>query len=98
MADMLMKIREFEDAVYYRIGCDCTDSEHDVDIWAEVVDGVPSVQFSAKMHTNLSKNRFMQALEILFTGKTEMYKEFVLGRENILGLRIALDEIEKKLS
>lgn len=38
-ANALMKINEWEDAVYYRVGCDCCSPEHDMSIWAEKIDG-----------------------------------------------------------
>jgi hypothetical protein len=33
--DGLMKIKEWEDTLYYRVGCDCTHPDHDMSIWAE---------------------------------------------------------------
>lgn len=111
-ADKMMKVSEWEDFVIYRIGCDCMDSDHDMDIWASSDDGgFHAINFSYKMHSRLQRkffeseilgwlngplHRLVMIAEILFTGRVETHGEFVLGKENIKGLRTALDEIEDK--
>lgn len=61
---MLMKIKEFDDALYYRVGCDCGVREHDLEIWAEVdKEGYfPTINFSANCHTRYWNNRFSHPL------------------------------------
>jgi hypothetical protein len=112
-ANNLMKLKEYSDALHYRVGCDCSASEHDLDIWVETEEEnhFPAIYFSGTLHTelwgewfdnrlfswlNAPLNRISIALRVLFTGKVEMHREFMLGKENIAGLRLALDEIEKK--
>lgn len=114
-ANMLMKMHEWDDAVSYRVGCQCTDTAHDLDIWVETdkENDFPAIYLSSTIHTNLWNeqftnpflkwlngplNRIILALAILLNGKIEMHKEFILGKENVKGLRTALDEIEKKFT
>ena len=32
----IMKTAEYQDAVSFRVACDCHDNNHDVDVWIEV--------------------------------------------------------------
>jgi hypothetical protein len=110
-ANMMMKAKEWEDFVMYRIGCDCMDSDHDMEVWASSVGGFHSINLSYKMRSRMQRkffeseilgwlndllHRVVMAAEILLTGHVETHGEFVLGKENISGLRTALDEIEDK--
>lgn len=109
---MLMKLGEWDDAIYYRIGCDCLCREHDLEIWAEVDEhGCKTINMSGTLHSYLWQERFDHkwlrwlngpvnriaiALTVLFTGRVEMTGDFILGKDNITALRTALDEIEAK--
>lgn len=111
---MLMKMKEWDDAIYYRIGCDCCDPDHDLAIWAESdKEGhFPAINLTGQLHTRLwvekftspwlkwlndPYNRIVIAAKVLLMGYTTVSLEFSLGKENIAGLRTALDEIERKL-
>ena len=111
-ANKMMKTNEWDDFVMYRVGCDCMDSDHDMDIWASSDEhGFHTVNLSYKMRSRLQRkyftseilgwlndplHRIIMIAEILLMGRVETYGEFALGKENIKGLRTALDEIEVK--
>lgn len=112
-ANAMMKSKEWEDAVYYRVACDCGSDEHDMSIWAETtgVDDYYEIRFGTIMVAKDYRNHFRSkwfrwldspvnrvaiALRVLFTGRVEMHHEFVLGKENVRGLRVALQDIESK--
>ena len=111
-ANMMMKAKEWDDFVIYRIGCDCMDSDHDMDVWASSDDGgFHAINFSYKMNSRQQRkffkseilgwlndplHRIVMVAEILFTGRVETHGEFALGKENIKGLKTALDQIEGK--
>jgi hypothetical protein len=112
-SDALMKMKEWEDAVYYRVACDCGSDDHDMSIWAETngVHDCYEIRFGTMMVANTYRTRFYSkwlqwlnvpvdrvaiALRVLFTGRVEMHHEFVLGKENVQGLRVALQDIERK--
>lgn len=60
MLKQLMKSAEWDDAVRYRIGCDCGAPEHDLDIWAEKEkDGLwGTIMFSQTTHTRYWRTYF----------------------------------------
>lgn len=112
-ADKLMKINEYDDALYYRVACDCASEEHDMSIWAESIGtvGYYEIRMSSTMCANAYRSRFSSrwlrwldgpvnrvaiALRVLFTGRVELSQEFILGKENVRGLRVALQDIEAK--
>lgn len=114
MLKQLMKCAEYDDAVRFRIGCDCGAPEHDLDIWAEQdSNGIATVMFSQETHTRYWRtyfdrdswfywlndpiNRILIAGNVILNGYVETNSDFVLSKDNILALRTALDEIEKKL-
>lgn len=108
-----MKEYESEDSVSYRIGCNCRSEDHDLNIYAEQdKDGFSTIQFNAKLSTpywdrpfdslwlawlNEPTKRLKLIAKILFVGYAEYNFDFVLGKDNIVALRYALDEIEKKV-
>lgn len=60
MADQLMKIKEWDDALYYRVGCDCGIDNHDMSIWAETngVHNCYKIRFGTVMVANKYLIRF----------------------------------------
>jgi hypothetical protein len=113
-ANAMMKIKEYDDAVYYRVACGCAGGDHDMAIWAEKVgddDDYYEIRMSVDMVAHGYRSRFTSrwlrwldepvnrmalALRVLFTGRVELNQEFVLGKENVRGLRVALQDIEEK--
>ena len=59
MLKQLMKSAEYDDAVRFRVGCDCGAPEHDLDMWAEQdANGITTIMFSQKTHTRYWKTYF----------------------------------------
>lgn len=108
----LMKVKEWNDAVSYRIGCDCLSDDHDLHLWAESDEyGGHEIRMSCDLIAHGYRSRFRSpwlrwldgpinrvaiAARILFAGRIEFNQEFILGKENVVALRTALDEIEEK--
>lgn len=114
MLQQIMKEYEHDDCVSYRIGCECRSDVHDLNVYAEQdEDGFSTIQFVAKLSTpywdrtfnspwlkwlNEPIKRIKLINKILFLGYAEYNFDFVLGKDNIVALRYALDEIEKKFT
>jgi hypothetical protein len=111
-ANAMMKIKEYDDAVYYRVACGCSGCDNDMAIWAEKTgDEDYEVRMSIDMVAHGYRSRFNSlwlrwldepinrmaiALRVLFTGRIELNQEFVLNKENVRGFRTALQDIEGK--
>lgn len=59
MLKQLMKCVEYDDAIRFRIGCDCGATDHDLDIWAEQdTNGITTIMFSQTTHTQYWRTYF----------------------------------------
>ena len=112
MIKNLMKCDDYSDFTRYRVGCDCSLPDHDLDVWVEIDRGIGTLNFSHDTHTRFWNNRFSHpwlswlndplnrveiALKVLVTGHVTRTSDFVISKENLSALRTALDETEKKL-
>ena len=83
-----MKTSEYEDAVSFRVACDCHDNRHDVDVWIEVErdDEVHdiTVTFYRELDTpwwETRFNRFREAWNILAHGRSRFSGSLILRPE-----------------
>ena len=87
----VMKIGEYEDAVFYRVMCDCRDYEHDVRIEIEHDDfNYLTLRFYVTIVWNWWADkglwgwvenkwrRFKAAIRLLFTGWIDLEADFLL--------------------
>jgi len=88
----VMKIGEFDDAILYRVACDCAGHEHDVTIEIEKDDDTGYVFLT--FHKNIlwcwwvnngvigwlenKWRRFKAAMKLMFTGWIELEESFLL--------------------
>lgn len=104
--EKLMKIHEWpEGESMWRVACDCTDPNHDAQLWFEPVD---------KEHTDISlmltmeigfysrwgfwdttKKRLHAAFKILFTGHYTMSGDVILDEAGMKAMKVALERGQK---
>jgi hypothetical protein len=84
----IMEASDFGDAKSYRVGCDCTDPEHDVHMWIEVDSDSDTrdVQLSFYVDTwtpfwDKKFNRFKAAYDILFKGINRQQHHMILSEK-----------------
>ena len=108
----VMKVADYEDAVFYRVACDCTDADHDVTIELEYDKDFNNIylNFYRKARvwsiywesSNVFKRiygRFKSALKILVSGVIEYEDELNLSNpEHVRNFISALEAGLEKLS
>lgn len=106
-----MITNEYNDAVFFRIACDCSDADHDVKLEFENDDGFICMHMYADiMATNYSewgfswienkyqdyKWRIKSALQIIFKGYLEANHQFLLNKDNITAFEDAIRYSKEK--
>ena len=110
MKEKIMKEMEFDDAIWFRIGCACSDPDHDLNLLFEEDGPFYSITLAAKMNMEPSIHdhtwkyywkvfvwRVKTAAAVLFKGKAEYRNEFMLDKTNVRAFKYAINEAEKKL-
>ena len=107
ISSKVMKTNEFDDAVYYRVACECGSDEHDVTIEFEKLPDIDDMIFlnfykkiywssNWKSNDNWLRNiwfRIKGSLKILFLGYLELEGDFIIkGEEHIDSFTEALKE------
>lgn len=111
MQKKLMKTNEWDDAVSWRVGCDCGDPEHDMQMWIEYDPKFTTYGFSIEFETSVSLNSWMEekwynkllwrirkAWAILRHGRVEHSATFLLSGDNIGAFEFALKEAKTKFA
>ena len=84
----IMKIRDLDSARAFRIACECTDTDHDVDAWIEVEGDTignshaVSVTFTVQTETpwwDSSYSRIREAWNILLHGRSTRSHNLLLN-------------------
>lgn len=105
-----MKLAEWNNAIMYRVACDCTDQDHDITLDLEFDPEVKMIflnmykklQWSSVQgwNGNFFKEiycRIKTAIKMLFTGYIEVESDFILREEQIDSFIEALEEGKRKL-
>jgi hypothetical protein len=102
---------EYNDAVFFRITCDCTDTDHDVTLEFEDDDGFLSMHMYADImasdYTKWGypwwqnkyhdyKWRLKTAFEIIFKGWTKANHQFLLNKDNLVAFEDAIRYSKEK--
>lgn len=93
-----MIVSEYEDAVFFRIACDCTDSDHDIALEFTDEDGFISLHLYADIMASDYRQwgyswfenkyrdykwRIKTSFEILTKGWTKASHQFLLNKDNV---------------
>ena len=104
ISDNVMKLKEFGDSIYYRVGCDCMDKRCELTMELELDEDDKMIYLN--LYKDLvwdeyynNDNRFTRfwrrikcTLRMLFTGRIELESCLVLKNNNMMALRDAIDE------
>ena len=84
----IMKTAEYQDAVSFRVACDCHDNNHDVDVWIEVEKDDEVHEITVTFYRELDTpwwetgfNRFREAWRILVHGRSRFSGSLVMRPE-----------------
>ena len=83
-----MKTSEYDDAVSFRVACDCHDNNHDVDVWIEVEKDDEVHEITVTFYRELDTpwwekgfNRFREAWRILVHGRSRFSGSLIMRPE-----------------
>lgn len=84
----IMKTSEYDDAVSFRVACDCHDNLHDVDVWIEVERDDEVHEITVTFYRELDTpwwekgfNRFREAWRILVHGRSRFSGSLIMRPE-----------------
>ena len=84
----IMKTAEYDDAVSFRVACDCHDNAHDVDVWIEVEKDDEVHEITVTFYRELDTpwwetgfNRFREAWQILVHGRSRFSGSLIMRAE-----------------
>lgn len=105
----VMKTHEFNDSIFYRVACDCTESEHDVRLELEIDNvgklGILTMRLMANFawasyYADTWYGRFWErivtSIKMLIMGKVEVFHEILFLQENHINAFIAAIEEGKQ--
>ena len=104
--EKLMKLKEWDDGdSMWRVACECTDPNHDAQLWFEPVDKdhtdvslMLSMEIGFYSHYGVwetAKKRLRAAWKILFTGHYVMAGDVILDEAGMKAMKIALERGQK---
>lgn len=109
----VMKTHEFDDSIFYRVACDCTDNEHDVRLELESTEVDKKLRIlTMRISANLQWasyyaetwygriwERIITPIKMLITGRVEVYHEILFLHENHIDSFIAaMEEGKEKMA
>lgn len=109
ISNNVMKLKEFKESVYYRVGCDCMEPSCDLTMEFEFDEDCKDILF-LNFHQDLVWDpyyhheymivrfwrRIKCSLRMLFKGRVEVQGGLVMRKEHMKGLQEAIKEgIEK---
>jgi hypothetical protein len=103
-----MKTHEFDDSIFYRVACDCTDNEHDVQLELETDElGILMMRMSANLQwASYYANtwygqiweRIITPIKMLLIGRVEVFHEILfLNEDHIDAFIAAMEEGKEKI-
>lgn len=94
----------WDDARSFRIGCDCHDADHDVNMWIETKTDKEIDQVEVGFYVEGTSpywsqgwNRFRAAWEILLLGYHRSEHHLLLGKQAAINLAAAIQDTVKNL-
>ena len=98
-AEGILKTNEWGDSKVYRVVCECTDSEHDHNVWVEADAHEISVTIYATVKSNLwSKTRWYHIWSLLSKGYVDTETTLVMRKQGALNyaetLKSAIIDVE----
>jgi hypothetical protein len=103
-AEGIMQTGEWRDAKTYVIACECSDSEHQVNMWIEVDgdDETQDVQVGFYVDTwtpfwDSKFNRFKAAWDILFKGVNRQEHHLLLRKQAAVNFAKTIEKVVKEL-
>ena len=98
-AEGILKTNEWGDSKVYRVVCECTDSQHDHNVWIEADDHEISVTIYATVKSNFwSKSRWYHIWSLLSKGYVDTETTLIMRRQGALNyaetLKSAIEDVE----
>ena len=90
-AEGILKTNEWGDSRVYRVVCECTDSEHDHNVWVEADDHEISVTIYTTVKSNFwSKTRWYHIWSLLTKGYVDTETTLIMRKQGALNYAEAL--------
>ena len=98
-AEGILKTNEWGDSKVYKIICECTDSQHDHNLWIEADDHEISVTIYATVKSNFwSKTRWHHIWSLLTNGYVDTETTLIMRKQGALNyaetLKLAIQDVE----
>ena len=98
-AEGILKTNEWGDSKVYRVVCECTDSQHDHNVWIEADDHEISVTIYATVKSNFwSKSRWYHIWSLLSKGYVDTETTLIMRKQGALNyaetLKSAIEDVE----
>ena len=98
-AEGILKTNEWGDSKVYRVVCECTDSQHDHNVWVEADDHEISVTIYATVKSNFwSKTRWYHIWSLLSKGYVDTETTLIMRKQGALNyaetLKSAIEDVE----
>jgi hypothetical protein len=98
-AEGILKTNEWGDSKVYRVVCECTDSQHDHNVWIEADDHEISVTIYATVKSNFwSKSRWYHIWLLLSKGYVDTETTLIMRKQSALNyaetLKSAIEDVE----
>lgn len=99
-AEGILKTNEWGDSKVYRVVCECTDSQHDHNVWVEADDCEISVTIYATVKSNFwSKTRWYHIWSLLSKGYVDTETTLIMRKQSALNyaetLKLAISDLEE---
>jgi hypothetical protein len=98
-AEGILKTNEWGDSKVYRVVCECTDSNHDHNVWVEADNHDITVTIYATVKSNFwSKTRWHHIWSLLSKGYVDTETTLILRKQGALNyaetLKLAISDVE----
>jgi hypothetical protein len=98
-AEGILKTNEWGDSKVYRVVCECTDSQHDHNVWVEADDHEISVTIYATVKSNFwSKTRWYHIWSLLSKGYVDTETTLIMRKQGALNyaetLKSAIEDVQ----
>jgi hypothetical protein len=98
-AEGILKTNEWGDSKVYKIVCECTDSQHDHNLWVEADEHEISVTIYATVKSNFwTKTRWYHIWSLLSKGYVDTETTLIMRKQGALNyaetLKLAIEDVE----
>jgi len=99
-AEGILKRNDWGDSKIYQVVCDCSDPDHDHNVWVEAEDtGINVVIYTTNTSTFWSKNRWQQLWELLTKGYVKQEVGILMSEQQALNyaeiLKLAIKDVKE---